>query len=84
MKVPIKDRPTDHVTFRALLLNRCQMEFERSKAADQQMEKFAKAIAEAKTVNIAIVSCEFACMHVAFNVWYDRRVWKVVLCPVKL
>ena len=55
----MKDKPNEHVTFRALLLNRCQMEFERSKADDQRLEKIVKAIAEAKTVSAATVCCWF-------------------------
>jgi len=35
------------------------MEFERSKADDQRLEKIVKAIAEAKTVSAATVCCWF-------------------------
>ncbi|XP_051517230.1 eukaryotic translation initiation factor 4 gamma 3-like isoform X3 [Myxocyprinus asiaticus] len=44
LKVPMMDKPNNTVNFRKLLLNRCQMEFEKDKVDDDAFEKKHKEL----------------------------------------
>ncbi|XP_043919098.1 eukaryotic translation initiation factor 4 gamma 3 isoform X3 [Protopterus annectens] len=50
LKVPMTDKPGSMVTFRKLLLNRCQKEFEKDKADDDIFEKKQKELDAASTI----------------------------------
>ncbi|XP_051947205.1 eukaryotic translation initiation factor 4 gamma 3-like isoform X4 [Xyrauchen texanus] len=47
LKVPMMDKPNNTVNFRKLLLNRCQMEFEKDKVDDDDFEKKHRELEEA-------------------------------------
>ena len=47
MKVPSKDRPEEFITFKRLLLNRCQKEFEKDKADEIEIAKKQQAVDDA-------------------------------------
>ncbi|ESO10889.1 hypothetical protein HELRODRAFT_134359, partial [Helobdella robusta] len=46
LKVPCKDNPHDALSFRRLLLNRCQTEFEKDRSDEIELEKRQKEIEE--------------------------------------
>ncbi|XP_061695598.1 eukaryotic translation initiation factor 4 gamma 1a isoform X2 [Syngnathoides biaculeatus] len=48
LKVPTTEKPGSNVTFRKLLLNRCQKEFEKDQADDEFLEKKQKEMEAAK------------------------------------
>ena len=50
VKVAKQDQPMENITFRALLLNRCQKEFEKDRAEEVDFELKQKEIDEAETV----------------------------------
>jgi translation initiation factor 4G len=51
-KVPVTDKPGEMVSFRKLLLNRCQREFEKDKAEELDLERLQKEIDEAQGVRV--------------------------------
>ena len=63
MKVPSKDKPEEFVTFKRLLLNRCQKEFEKDKAEESDFARRQKEIDEAPVsrypFNNILISCHF-------------------------
>jgi hypothetical protein len=50
VKVPLTDKPSEMVSFRKLLLNRCQREFEKDKAEELDMERLQKEIDDSQGV----------------------------------
>lgn len=50
LKVPTEDNPAETVTFRKLLLNRCQREFEKDKLEEIDLEHMQSIIDMAETV----------------------------------
>ena len=50
MKVPVTGKPEETITFRKLLLNRCQREFEKDKLAEIDLENMQQQIDKAETV----------------------------------
>lgn len=56
MKVLAKESPTEFVSFRKLLLNRCQTEFEKDKIDELELEKRQKEIDECDSVSVLLGS----------------------------
>ncbi|XP_069119256.1 LOW QUALITY PROTEIN: eukaryotic translation initiation factor 4 gamma 3-like [Argopecten irradians] len=62
IKVPSKTKQGEYVNFRAILLTRCQKEFEKDKDTEQEMERRRKEIKEAKvglTIQLILVIFNF-------------------------
>ena len=51
LKVPTADNPDELITFRKLLLNKCQREFEKDKLEEMNFEQMQAAIDEAESVS---------------------------------
>lgn len=57
LKVPTSDKPGYIVTFRKLLLNRCQKEFEKDQDDDEFLDKKQKEMEAAKDVRNHVCRC---------------------------
>ena len=62
LKVHVDERPGETVTFRKLLLNQCQKEFEKDKLEELDLEKMSKQIEEATSVG-SLGSAEFVAIY---------------------
>ena len=56
-------------SFRALLLTKCQEEFEKDKKDDEELDKLKQAMEEAQTVSLARVRGVIG-VRPSSNVWY--------------
>ena len=64
IKVPCLDKPEEMVSFRKLLLNRCQHEFEKDKEEELGIEKLQKVIDETQLVRIFVKKWNSLLQHV--------------------
>ena len=55
MRVPKEENPKELVAFRALLVNRCQIEFEKDRDDENDFAQKQKEIDEAETVSLSLV-----------------------------
>ena len=63
LRVPTQKDPNDMVTFRKLLLNRCQREFEKDKTQEVDFANMHKDIENATSVRITTVRINRPFIH---------------------